>query len=228
MFSFGSSARMVCFGRWQCFRRAFRSSIGCCPEGASGGRTQPVAVLHPKETHRMKRLVLIASAIVGIAWTSRVLFAFCGFYVAKADTKLFNSASQVVLVRDGDRTVLTMANDFRGDPKEFAVVIPVPTAIQRDQIRVVDRALCEHIDAYSAPRLVEYFDRNPCEPIFDGFFAALGVRREAAPPPQAGQPRSLGVTIEAQYTIGEYDILILSARESTGLETWLRQNNYRI
>jgi hypothetical protein len=40
--------------------------------------------------------------------------------------------------------------------------------------------------------------------------------------------RSLGVTIEAQYTVGEYDILILSAQESSGLETWLRQNGYRI
>ncbi len=36
--------------------------------------------------------------------------AFCGFYVAKADTKLFNKASKVAIVRDGDRTVLTMAN----------------------------------------------------------------------------------------------------------------------
>jgi len=40
---------------------------------------------------------------------------------------LFNRGSQVVLARDGDRTILTMANDFKGDPKEFAVVIPVPT-----------------------------------------------------------------------------------------------------
>ncbi len=40
--------------------------------------------------------------------------------------------------------------------------------------------------------------------------------------------KSLGVTIEAQYTVGEYDILILSAQQSTGLETWLRQNGYRI
>jgi|GEM_PF-5805965 len=48
--------------------------------------------------------------------------AFCGFYVAKADTKLFNEASKVVIVRDGDRTVLTMANDFQGDLKEFAAV----------------------------------------------------------------------------------------------------------
>ena len=59
-----------------------------------------------------------------------------------------------MLVRDGDRTVLTMANDFRGDPKEFAVVVPVPTVLQKDQIHVGDKALVEHLDAYSAPRLV--------------------------------------------------------------------------
>ena len=57
--------------------------------------------------------------------------AFCGFFVAKADTKLFNKASKVVLVRDDDRTVLTMVNDYQGDPKEFAMVIPVPTVLKR-------------------------------------------------------------------------------------------------
>jgi hypothetical protein len=40
--------------------------------------------------------------------------------------------------------------------------------------------------------------------------------------------KSLGVTIEAQYTVGEYDILILSASQSSGLETWLRESGYRI
>jgi len=44
----------------------------------------------------------------------------------------------------------------------------------------------------------------------------------------AERARSLGVTIEAQYTVGEYDILILSARESAGLETWLRDSGYRL
>ena len=48
------------------------------------------------------------------ALSAPAALAFCGFYVAKADAKLFNKASQVVLVRDGDRTVLTMANDFQG------------------------------------------------------------------------------------------------------------------
>ena len=103
--------------------------------------------------------VALASFVV---WSAPAVLGFCGFYVAKADTKLFNKASQVVLVRDGDRTVMTMANDFKGDLKEFAVVIPVPTFLQREQIHVGDKALVDHLDAYSAPRLVEYFDEDPC------------------------------------------------------------------
>ena len=97
-----------------------------------------------------------------VAWWAPTLAGFCGFYVGKADTKIFNQASQVVLVRDGNRTVLTMVNDFQGSMKEFALVVPVPTFLKREQIHVGDKALVDHLDAYSAPRLVEYFDENPC------------------------------------------------------------------
>src|SRR5881628_2904503 len=117
---------------------------------------------------RIMRRVIFAGAVLSIAsWMTPTIFAFCGFYVAKADTKLFNKASQVVLVRDGDRTVMTMANDFKGDLKEFAIVIPVPTFLQREQIHVGDKKFIDHLDAYSAPRLVEYFDQNPCRLTLD-------------------------------------------------------------
>ena len=109
----------------------------------------------------MKTPLLLTLALTLLA-AQPPAHAFCGFYVAKADTKLFNKASQVVLVRDEDKTVLTMANDFQGDPKEFAVVIPVPTFIERGQIHVADKALIDHLDAYTSPRLVEYFDPDPC------------------------------------------------------------------
>jgi hypothetical protein len=163
-----------------------------------------------------------------LALTAPRAFAFCGFYVAKGDAKLFNRASQVAIVRDEDRTVMTMANDFQGEPKEFAVVIPVPTKIERGQIRIVDKALIDHLDAYSAPRLVEYFDADPC--------ISYPIREMAASPANAPQgmmrkdarAKSLGVTIEAQYTVGEYDILILSAKQSDGLETWLVESGYSI
>jgi len=152
--------------------------------------------------------------------------AFCGFYVAKADTDLFNQASKVVLVREGDRTVLTMASDYQGTPDEFALVVPVPTFLERDQIHVGNRAEIEHLDAYTAPRLVEYYDENPCRRrIYEKELAA--APRSVGGADQA-RANSLGVTIEAAYTVGEYDILILSADQSRGLETWLTESGYRI
>lgn len=129
-------------------------------------------------------------------------------------------------MRDGDRTVITMVNDFRGDPKEFAVVVPVPTFIQKGQIHVGDKKIVDHLDAYTSPRLVEYYDENPC-----GRARLLEMEkkmaRDLASPMTAGA-KSVGVKIEAQYTVGEYDIVILSARESDGLEAWLKENGYRI
>jgi hypothetical protein len=177
----------------------------------------------------MRRFILFVGLATCLWGFVEPLRAFCGFYVAKADTSLFNRASQVVLTRDGDRTVLTMASDFKGEPKEFAVVIPVPTFITREQIHVADKALIDHIDAYTAPRLVEYFDSDPCRryeilrPM-----AAGGAMDSAKMAAQEARAKALGVTIEAQYTVGEYDILILSAKQSGGLETWLKENGYRI
>jgi hypothetical protein len=125
--------------------------------------------------------------------------------------------------------VLTMANDFKGDPREFAVVIPVPTVLQKDQIHVGDKALLDHLDAYSAPRLVEYFDEDPCRrTVYERAVPSAQATASRAQADAHAQAKSLGVTIEAQYTVGEYDILILSAQQSTGLETWLRENGYRI
>src|SRR2546422_9026138 len=145
---------------------------------------------------------LFAATLASIAaWSTPTLVGFCGFYVAKADTKLFNRASQVVLVRDGDRTVMTMANDFEGEPKEFAVVIPVPTFLTREQIHVGEKALVDHLDGYSAPRLVEYFDDDPCS--LPRLLEAAEASRAA---PAARRFRdderamSLGVTVEAQYS----------------------------
>ena len=155
--------------------------------------------------------------------------AFCGFYVAQADARLFNHVSQVAIVHDGDRTVVTMSNDYEGDLKEFAMVIPVPSVLQKDQIHVGDRALIQHLDAFSGPRLVEYHDPDPCERPMANLLQGISVRgmRKTADTRQAAAAE-LGVTIEASYTVGEYDILILSAEESDGLMNWLTRNGYRV
>lgn len=158
--------------------------------------------------------------------------SFCGFYVAKADAKLFNKTSQVILVRDGDKTTVTMSNDFKGDVKDFAMVVPVPSVLKREDIRVVPSSLFSKLDAYSGPRLVEYYDSNPCwEYTEDNYLDYKDVPMMAETVSRSdvgGRNKKLGVTIEAKYSVEEYDVLILSAKESTGLKTWLIENGYKI
>jgi len=101
----------------------------------------------------MKKLSISFLLFFGVLMVSQNAYSFCGFFVSKADTNLYNKASQVVLVRDDHKTVITMANDFKGDPKEFAIVIPVPTFIEKDQIHIGDKKIIDHLDAYSSPRL---------------------------------------------------------------------------
>jgi hypothetical protein len=155
--------------------------------------------------------------------------AFCGFYVGKADAKLFNEASQVILAHDGDRSVISMRNDFQGELTDFALVVPVPVVLQKSQIHIGDPKVFERVDAYSAPRLAEYFDPNPCQQnAMREMDAAAPVSAAGMLAQKARRDSALGVSVEARYTIGEYDIVILSATQSNGLETWLRENGYRI
>jgi hypothetical protein len=174
-------------------------------------------------------LSLILAFVIFISLTPNA-WAFCGFYVAKADSKLYNQASQVVIARNENRTILTMANDYQGDVKDFAIVVPVPVAIQKEQIRIGEPKIIEKLDAFSAPRLVEYFDSDPCqleEAEQDLRFFSTGNALNGAVA-QRSSDRALGVTIESKFNVGEYEILILSAKESNGLATWLKQNGYRI
>jgi len=169
-------------------------------------------------------------ALLAVCALPEAARAFCGFYVASGDAKLFNHRSQVALVRDGDRTVMTMASDYEGDPREFALVVPVPTVLKRGQIHVGDSSLVAKLDAYSAPRLVQYYDPDPC-PV-----AMLNKERidtksaatKVALAPYALRIADEAVRIEARYEIDEYDVLILSADDSGALLTWLKAHGYRV
>ena len=52
---------------------------------------------------------------------------------------------------------------------------------------------------------------------------------KASPSPGAAATADeLGVKIEAQFTVGEYEVVVLSAQDSSGLDTWLHLNKYKI
>jgi Na+-transporting NADH:ubiquinone oxidoreductase subunit NqrB len=158
---------------------------------------------------------------------------FCGFYVARAEARLFNKTSQVIVVRNGDQNTITMSSDFSGNVTDFAMVIPVPVVIGRDDIRIVDRRIFDQLDAYSGPRLVEYTDAGPC-PIYKNIMAeSISVvrkkgRASSAESDEPQEDNPYRVAVLARYTVGEYDIRILNALQSEGLRRWLTDNGYRI
>jgi hypothetical protein len=180
----------------------------------------------------MKTLRILFSCILTGAifiFGIKPALAFCGFYVAKADTSLYNQASQVVIARNEDRTVLTMSNDYQGEVKDFAMVVPVPVVLKKEQVHVSEGKIIQRLDDFSAPRLVEYFDEDPCDTrVYERGMAFKSAPNAVSSPSLRQEAADLGVTVEEQFSVGEYDIVILSAKESDGLETWLIQNDYQI
>jgi hypothetical protein len=196
--------------------------------------------------------------------------AFCGFFVAKTDAKLHNSASRVVISHDGDRSVFLMANDFEGDVKDFARIVPIPVIPKREQVRISSSEVVEQIDAFTAPRLAKYED-DPCQKEYMSYlsigislfaiflvvyyvFSAtsrleqllrfLGIALIIAVLVAISWPSYLNQAnisrisrqdsgqvqafVEDQFTVGEYDVTILSAEESDSLSEWLRGNGYTV
>jgi MYXO-CTERM domain-containing protein len=271
-------------------------------------------------------MILLATAtVVAMADPAH---AFCGFYVSGGGKKMFNDATNVVLVRDGTRTVLSMQNDYRGPLEDFAMVIPVPVVLKDGDVKVLPKPVLERIDALGAPRLVEYWEQDPCPkyernryeyskrmakpssapmadmpmsadsaggggggggdyvaprpvaPILASFNVdppaitantatevswTFGYANAPYPDPSCTVDNGVGrvtngmssklnlkkstnftltcansagkstkqfkvnvVTIEAKFDVAEYQILILSAAEATGLDQWLKLNGYKI
>ncbi|MEZ4460653.1 MAG: DUF2330 domain-containing protein [bacterium] len=147
--------------------------------------------------------------------------AFCGFYLGGAGADLYANATQVVLMREGTTTVLSMQNQYEGPAEDFAMVVPVPVVLMQDDVKTLEPGVFAKIDTLSAPRLVEYFQADPCIPVYDDQF-------DSATNENTVNNANNGVVVEAQFKVGEYDISILSANDSTGLETYLTDNNYNI
>ncbi len=275
------------------------------------------------------RIVIAAATAAALVTGSVPAHAFCGFYVNGSNKKMFADASQVVLMRSGTRTVLSMKNDYRGPLDDFAMVVPVPVVLKDTDVRVLPKYVFDRIDSLGSPRLVEYWEQDPCPeewdrqptrkkmaskpsaapsapmkseragaggggvgsmamdeerravpPILAAFAAdpptlTAGVETPVAwtfhysnvpyPEPSCAIDNNVGrvtdgqstnvkldatttfkltcsnsagksskdikltvVKVEAKFDVAEYQIVILSATESTGLDNWLKLNKFKI
>jgi hypothetical protein len=110
------------------------------------------------------------------------------------------------------------------------MVIPVPVVLKEADVKTLPKAVFANVERMGAPRLVEYWEQDPCriEREYDEVAKSSGRPMPPPSPKMARRGDDLGVTVEAQFSVGEYKIVILSAKEATGLDTWLRREKYNI
>jgi len=157
--------------------------------------------------------------------------AGCGFYAPPATASaaaLVNDADQVSLVRDGTRFALTMSTNYKGPAEDFAMIVPVPVVLKKEQVKTLSPAIFKHLEKMTAPRIVELAERDPCAGEQEGAVGAKGGAAPGSGMGYGGGGGAGGVKVEAEFISGEYQIVVLSASESDGLEKWLRNHNYKI
>src|SRR4029079_8484624 len=100
---------------------------------------------------------------------------------------------------------LRRSSTTRALRENFAMVIPGPVVLHKEDVKTLPADVFDHIDALSAPRLVEYWEQDPCRPRYAETekSGAAGVVLGSAP--GGDRARDLGVKVEARFTVGEYE-----------------------
>jgi len=163
----------------------------------------------------MKPLAVTAAVLL---WAAPRPADACGGYIAHNVGLRINDALELVVVRDGTRTVLSVRNRYRGPVEEFALLVPVPQVLTADDVKTLDESVFDRLAEVTAPQLYFLREDDPCRPPSkgDGAGAPGGARGGGA------------VQIEAAFQVGEYDVEVLSATDAAGLDTWLRDHDYQL
>jgi hypothetical protein len=53
-----------------------------------------------------------------------------------------------------------MQNNYQGPPDRFAMMVPVPIVLQKENVKTLPREVFDRVDQLAAPRLVEYWEQE--------------------------------------------------------------------
>ncbi len=142
----------------------------------------------------------------------------CPTVATGTPSSLSFDTAQVAIVRQDNRTTFSVSINPVGDPQAFALVMPVPEVLAQDEVTTLDPSIFARLDGYSAPRHV---NDAGCPNTDSGV-----AYEDGGPQSDTADAGDTGVTVEAEYLVGEYQVVILSAEESSSLGAWLDANAY--
>lgn len=188
---------------------------------------------------KLRVLVRILPILAALALFSRPAHAFVGLFVGKQPGKRVNHASFVVVMRKGGTTVVTVMNDYEGPLDDFALVMPVPSDVTVDHVKMLKRDLMDRIDRITAPRFHRFWEEDPCDPsapiqqwqqsrkasnatAFLGGGSTMGGMGGEKPVPKA-----MLMNVTPEFNQGEYSFSILDDSDANDFDGWLKKQGYQ-
>lgn len=135
--------------------------------------------------------------------------------VGAGDKPAVNEATDIVVLRKGTQTVVTLRPTYQGPAETFAVIIPVPASVTLADLAVLAPGAVDAVDTLGAPRLVELVEKDPC-------------KLDAKPPPASAAAASAPelpapvAAAPATTTSGEYQLNLIGPRDGAALVEWVR------
>jgi hypothetical protein len=159
--------------------------------------------------------------------------AFPGFLASKTNTAIKINSTQVVLMKKGKVTAVSVMSDYEGPLEPFAMVLVVPSDVTADRVTTLKREFVDRVDALSAPRFHEYWEQDPCDPgpVEQEWERSMKANSASAflgggDMPQSTQKvaKELSLDVEAKQKQGEYSFSVLGKDES--VSAWLKSKGY--
>jgi hypothetical protein len=184
----------------------------------------------------MKAAKTSLSALLGLCVTLSAAApaqAFPGFLASKKSTDVKVHSTQMVIMKKGNTTAVSVMPDYEGSLEPFAMVLVVPGDVTADRVTTLKREYVDRVDSISAPRFHEYWEQDPCDPgpveqewernmKADSGSAFLG----GGEMPQGTQKvaKELSLDVEAKKKEGEYSFSLLGKDEQ--VSAWLKNKGY--
>jgi len=184
----------------------------------------------------MKAAKTSLSALLGLGLSltaAAPAHAFPGFLASKKSTDIKVHSTQMVVMKKGNATAVSVMPDYEGSLEPFAMVLVVPGDVTADRVTTLNREYVDRLDALSAPRFHEYWEQDPCDPgpveqewqrnmKADSGSAFLG----GGEMPQGTQKvaKELSLDVEAKKKEGEYSFSLLGKDDQ--VTAWLKSKGY--
>lgn len=141
-----------------------------------------------------------------------------GFFYEVTGATVQSSHQRAVIVFEDGRETLILQTRYAGEQADFAWVIPTPTLVQRADFTTADPRVFDQLFYLTEPTGTLIGAKD------DGVGCACGGGQSGG---DVGRDGS-GVNVWDEFSVDEYQVLVLSAEDSADLAGWLTARDYHL